>query len=783
MVDVHRWVLLFQYYIDLRTKIYMSLVLIMSLGAVIGTFMVLNEAINSANSDNVENKANELIIQTDRIFNNIRSFNQLYVSLFYTETDLSLNPACAFVAPFSVVAHSAFSEFLHKTLFISGIQPISSWIPITHSDEERRLQEECVVESYGLDLSDLRSTFNDFVNPLPYNNGPYAAYAYAAPSSGERGLQLNNLLFESRQSEYNEAISRNESIISHVIPLVDGASAIFFLAPVFYNVSHEAVNKSMDIYSSNVRGIAHTGLNLGEFFEEAISPFVSSYSVSIYDTESGLVLFTNGNGEYSLVREFEIGVSIWEVRIALNGGDLSNDPIILPLLLTVMIILLAIGSILLISYSIIRETESSRETLKSLQIISDYSSMISHDIRTPLSTLELITKDLMTMELTENVMKLCNTQLYSIAIIKMMMDNIKIYEKMITNRMENLRPFYTSFNINETIERLVSIISVYYLKSVHKLEVHIEGEPYVSSDEAWVSQIILNFLTNAIKYTDSGIISISVICGEQISIEVADTGIGVSDYMKPVLFYKGMNNPYKGQDSNGIGLFSVATLCNILNATYGVRDNVVGSMATPSPPRIDKINDYTYKNDESPSSIQSRINTAIAERDVEMVNIVSKKSKGSVFWVKIPNMKLDKVVYHDISMLGMIIDDIEVSCLAISRHLSFHNMETIICTSGKMAIEKYDEFYNHRDTPSYSKTLAKNIDFIITDYHMPHMTGVELIATLRKRPTFSAITICMTGDINHDITGFDAVLIKPVSEKDLLHVLLSVAPSRSANLV
>ncbi len=76
-------------------------------------------------------------------------------------------------------------------------------------------------------------------------------------------------------------------------------------------------------------------------------------------------------------------------------------------------------------------------------------------------------------------------------------------------------------------------------------------------DTKWTSEALCNLVDNAIKYTDKGKITISVIAYELfIRIDVADTGIGISEEEQAKIFsrfYRSNMNPY--EEGVGIGLY------------------------------------------------------------------------------------------------------------------------------------------------------------------------------------------------------------------------------------
>ena len=94
-----------------------------------------------------------------------------------------------------------------------------------------------------------------------------------------------------------------------------------------------------------------------------------------------------------------------------------------------------------------------------------------------------------------------------------------------------------------------------------KLSMHYEGtDIVVASDEKWLSFIIEQILSNAIKYTKAGSITINVlpnVSNKIVCLEIADEGIGISAEDIPRVFEKGYTgyNGHENKSSTGIGLY------------------------------------------------------------------------------------------------------------------------------------------------------------------------------------------------------------------------------------
>ncbi|MEM7207728.1 MAG: ATP-binding protein [Pseudomonadota bacterium] len=115
------------------------------------------------------------------------------------------------------------------------------------------------------------------------------------------------------------------------------------------------------------------------------------------------------------------------------------------------------------------------------------------------------------------------------------------------------------------------------------LSIESVGKPFiVYSDPILLARILRNLISNAVKFTESGGVTIDTRCEkETVSISICDTGIGISKSMQSVIFgeYTQINN--KARDRNkgiGLGLAIVHRMCELLGHQIEV-ESVLGKGA------------------------------------------------------------------------------------------------------------------------------------------------------------------------------------------------------------
>ena len=125
------------------------------------------------------------------------------------------------------------------------------------------------------------------------------------------------------------------------------------------------------------------------------------------------------------------------------------------------------------------------------------------------------------------------------------------------------------------IHILASELSELYKTDAKKkgLELQVEIDPkleLIRSSRLYIKEILQNFITNAIKYTESGSVTISAIQKPKgVEFKVTDTGIGVSKADKERLFDKFFRSEdYRTRQNNGtgLGLYVTMKLAKLINA-------------------------------------------------------------------------------------------------------------------------------------------------------------------------------------------------------------------------
>ena len=171
----------------------------------------------------------------------------------------------------------------------------------------------------------------------------------------------------------------------------------------------------------------------------------------------------------------------------------------------------------------------------------DYYTMWMHQIKTPISAMGLILQNSDTKESRALTAELFRIEQYvEMALWYLRMDDM-------TDMV------FKSYDLDEIIKETVRKYALLFISKKIKVN-YTPANCKVITDKKWLSFIIEQLLSNAIKYTEKGSVTITV---ENKVIIIEDTGIGIRKEDLPRIFEKGYTG-YNGRiekKSTGIGLY------------------------------------------------------------------------------------------------------------------------------------------------------------------------------------------------------------------------------------
>ncbi len=200
----------------------------------------------------------------------------------------------------------------------------------------------------------------------------------------------------------------------------------------------------------------------------------------------------------------------------------------------------------------------------------------SHDLRQPMQALAMFVDVLAgrshDVENTEIIEKIQASSKSLQGLLNSLLDISKLEADLVV-------PSVRRFAIGELTSRLAEEIEPLAQKKKLQL-IHVGSDLPVRSDPGLLDRILRNLLTNAVNNTDSGRILFG--CrrrGDSLSIEVWDTGPGIPENQKGLIFeefYQGVSEDGKPRDGLGLGLTIVDRLIKLLGHRVEVASGVLG---------------------------------------------------------------------------------------------------------------------------------------------------------------------------------------------------------------
>ncbi|MDB5109702.1 MAG: hypothetical protein JWR67_816 [Mucilaginibacter sp.] len=197
---------------------------------------------------------------------------------------------------------------------------------------------------------------------------------------------------------------------------------------------------------------------------------------------------------------------------------------------------------------------------KASEFKSEFLSIMSHEIRTPMNAVIGITNLLMSEEPKPEQLEYLNILKFSAENLLAIINDILDYNKIEAGKLELNTSKFNLYQLTQKIKKS------FYLKATEKLldiEVLIdEAVPeYVMGDQMRLSQILNNLVSNALKFTNRGKITIQLVAEQLDNIKstvkfmIADTGIGIASENLRLIFDPFMQeSQYINSNSGGTGL-------------------------------------------------------------------------------------------------------------------------------------------------------------------------------------------------------------------------------------
>lgn len=218
---------------------------------------------------------------------------------------------------------------------------------------------------------------------------------------------------------------------------------------------------------------------------------------------------------------------------------------------------------------------------------SRFFAMMSHEIRTPMSGVTSMAELLLKTPLSQEQGRLGSTILHASQSLLAIINNILDFSKIEADQIVlDARPFFLTEVTDGVMEIAAAQVKDKPLDLISYIDPSLPDR--IIGDPQFLRQILVNFVGNAVKFTDRGEVTLSIRAGDEkdgrrmLRLEVADTGIGVPDEQKDRLFNafaQASDDKVKKAGGTGLGLAITKRLAELMGGSVGF-DSIYGEGAT-----------------------------------------------------------------------------------------------------------------------------------------------------------------------------------------------------------
>lgn len=398
-----------------------------------------------------------------------------------------------------------------------------------------------------------------------------------------------------------------------------------------------------------------------------------------------------------------------------------------------------------------KERQLTREQQKELELVGKskdaFFASMSHEIRTPINSIiglnELILRENPSEEVQDYAKNIQNASKMLLSLVNDILDLSQLeIQKMVLVEKE--------YQVGQMLHEVVDMMQVRMKEKQLKFMVQVDPQlpSVLYGDDRRIKQILLNILSNAVKYTEEGAVTLQ--CGfepvdedhVQLRISVADTGAGIRKEELEYLFeaFRRIDTE-KNQKIEGTGLG--------LSITKHLVDLMQGEIT------VDSI--YTQGSEFTVVIPQKIIDkSTIGEFDTVAYDENTAMQYNRLF--EAPEARV------------LVVDDDELNLMITTKLLQDTKMSIDTASSPEECLKK---------------TSTRYYNLILMDYMMPEMNGGELLREVRKQGNglckdshvvLLSANALADKQLEYQQLGFDGLLEKPVEASRLEQEVLKHIP-------
>ncbi|MCR4807160.1 MAG: response regulator [Lachnospiraceae bacterium] len=373
---------------------------------------------------------------------------------------------------------------------------------------------------------------------------------------------------------------------------------------------------------------------------------------------------------------------------------------------------------------------------------SDFLAKMSHDIRTPLNTIMAMNEMIINNTSSAKIREWVNDSNVSGRILISLIEDMLDLTKIEAGRIVLLEE---AWDTGKLFDEIITIWKPQAdrsgLEFIQKIDPEIPS--LLLGDEGVIRKIVNNLLSNSIKYTKQGSVSLTVRWTGSLEIEVADTGVGIApEYLDKIFkpFERGIQEIYKETSGSGLGLAIVKELVDAAGGTIECKST---------------LNEGTTFNLSLPQKEVSSWNASMEDRAESPEDTYTEQFVA-------PNARI------------LVVDDNAFNRKVIECFLEPSLIQIDDVESGDEALEMID---------------ILDYDLVLMDLRMPKMDGAETLDKIREEyPDFKTPVVVLTADIMDGVEermlkhGFAAFLPKPINSARLYETIARFIPDKIVSI-
>ncbi len=371
---------------------------------------------------------------------------------------------------------------------------------------------------------------------------------------------------------------------------------------------------------------------------------------------------------------------------------------------------------------------------------------MNHELRTPLNAIIGLVNLCMKTPLTDKQSEYLSQSKLATHTLMSLINQSLDYAKIESGKLELE---CLEFDLAKVIQKMYAVFNTQAQQKGIKfiLSINDDVPRYFMGDALRLEQVLLNMCSNALKFTETGSVSLDVTAKfksetmHDITIKIKDSGIGISKEQQATLFqsfHQADNTTTRKYGGTGLGLAISKQLIELMSGGININSEIgEGCEFVITIPLINSPQTVTF-NSESIINVHDDVDS-LAELEqnssLEGVNI-------------------------------LLVEDIEINRMIAMELLENHGANVTLAFDGQQALEVL--------------ASTEKFDVVLMDIQMPVMDGFEATKALRMLPQFDDLPVlAMTANaMNEDIqrceaAGMDGHIPKPIDEGYMVTSILT----------